>query len=110
MRAITLIRSPTFRSTAGHWRSQRCFTSFSQPTNVTSQPVSSYLGSFQRRSPTQFRYFSAIPGLHQADVVSTTESSDLPLSGYLVVSLEQAIAGPYCTRQLADLGARIIKV
>jgi itaconate CoA-transferase len=33
-----------------------------------------------------------------------------PLDGMLVVSLEQAIAAPYCTRQLADLGARVIKV
>jgi itaconate CoA-transferase len=33
-----------------------------------------------------------------------------PLDGVLVVSLEQAIAAPYCTRQLADLGARVIKV
>lgn len=35
---------------------------------------------------------------------------DLPLSGITVVSLEHAIAAPFCTRQLADLGARIIKV
>ncbi len=33
-----------------------------------------------------------------------------PLDGTLVVSLEQAIAAPYCTRLLADQGARIIKV
>lgn len=35
---------------------------------------------------------------------------DLPLTGITVVSLEHAIAAPFCTRQLADLGARIIKV
>jgi itaconate CoA-transferase len=33
-----------------------------------------------------------------------------PLDGMLVVSLEQAIAAPYCTRLLADQGARVIKV
>jgi crotonobetainyl-CoA:carnitine CoA-transferase CaiB-like acyl-CoA transferase len=34
----------------------------------------------------------------------------LPLDGITVVSIEQAIAGPFATRQLADLGARVIKV
>ncbi|NWB99634.1 CoA transferase [Pseudomonas gingeri] len=33
-----------------------------------------------------------------------------PLDGLTVVSLEHAIAAPFCTRQLADLGARVIKV
>ncbi|MDT8861000.1 CoA transferase [Alkalihalobacillus sp. MEB130] len=34
----------------------------------------------------------------------------LPLKGITVVSLEQAVAAPFATRQLADLGARVIKV
>lgn len=34
----------------------------------------------------------------------------LPLEGITIVSLEQAVAAPFATRQLADLGARIIKV
>jgi itaconate CoA-transferase len=33
-----------------------------------------------------------------------------PLSGVTVVSIEQAISAPLCTRHLADLGARVIKV
>ncbi|WP_180060856.1 MULTISPECIES: CaiB/BaiF CoA-transferase family protein [unclassified Acinetobacter] len=32
------------------------------------------------------------------------------LDGITVISLEHAIAAPFCTRQLADLGARVIKV
>jgi len=36
--------------------------------------------------------------------------SQLPLDGLLVVSVEQAIAAPFASRQLADLGARVIKV
>src|SRR5262249_29860664 len=34
----------------------------------------------------------------------------LPLSGLLVVSLEQAVAAPMCTCKLADAGARVIKI
>ncbi len=33
-----------------------------------------------------------------------------PLDGLLVVALEQAVAAPFATRQLADLGARVIKI
>jgi itaconate CoA-transferase len=36
--------------------------------------------------------------------------ANLPLEGITVVSLEQAVAAPFATRQLADLGARVIKV
>jgi crotonobetainyl-CoA:carnitine CoA-transferase CaiB-like acyl-CoA transferase len=34
----------------------------------------------------------------------------LPLEGTLVISIEQAVAAPFATRQLADLGARVIKI
>jgi len=37
-------------------------------------------------------------------------SNPLPLSGLLVVSLEQAVAAPMCTCRLADAGARVIKI
>jgi itaconate CoA-transferase len=43
-------------------------------------------------------------------IPSTATPSTLPLAGLTVVTLEQAIAAPFCTRQLADLGARVIKV
>lgn len=33
-----------------------------------------------------------------------------PLEGITVVTLEHAIAAPFCTRQLADLGARVVKI
>jgi len=37
-------------------------------------------------------------------------SSTFPLQGVLVVAVEQAVAAPFASRQLADLGARVIKI
>ncbi|PWF25493.1 CaiB/BaiF CoA transferase family protein [Corticimicrobacter populi] len=41
---------------------------------------------------------------------TTAGQSPRPLDGITVISLEHAIAAPFCTRQLADMGARVIKV
>jgi itaconate CoA-transferase len=40
----------------------------------------------------------------------TSMLKTLPLDGITVVSLEHAIAAPFCTRQLAEQGARVIKI
>ncbi|KAH0425802.1 CoA-transferase family III [Colletotrichum camelliae] len=45
-----------------------------------------------------------------ATTTSKPEKEPLPLEGITVVSLEHAIAAPFCTRQLADMGARVIKI
>jgi itaconate CoA-transferase len=42
--------------------------------------------------------------------MTTQPAHPRPLDGITVVSLEHAIAAPFCTRQLADLGARVVKV
>src|SRR5205807_8423075 len=34
----------------------------------------------------------------------------LPLEGITIITIDQAVAAPFATRQLADLGARVVKI
>lgn len=50
-------------------------------------------------------------GRHDGGVgASVRDDLALPLAGVTVVGLEQAVAAPFATRQLGDLGARVIKI
>ncbi|MEU0149278.1 CaiB/BaiF CoA-transferase family protein [Streptomyces sp. NPDC006288] len=40
----------------------------------------------------------------------SSSTQPLPLDGVTVVAVEQAVAAPFATRQLADLGARVVKI
>ena len=79
---------------------------------ISHQQQCAFAASFQPRHRVQsYREFSISLITRQAAAASSQAARhDLPLSEITVVALEQAIAGPFCTRQLADLGARIIKI
>lgn len=59
---------------------------------------------------TQQRHLSSSGSQLKAEVPGKITSHLRPLTGITVISIEQAIAAPFCTRHLADLGARVIKV
>lgn len=60
-----------------------------------------------RRAPLEIR---RQPSQQQTAYISRRGIQHLSLDGIPVIGLEQAIATPFCTRQLADLGTRVIKV
>ena len=82
-------------------------THFCYQPNMTTNPLKRSLATALSHSRTRNLPVAANQiRTHQQRHASTLR----PLEGVTVVSLCQAIAAPYCSRQLADLGARVIKV
>ncbi|KAK7216338.1 hypothetical protein V2G26_004341 [Clonostachys chloroleuca] len=75
------------------------------PPTLFQHPKCSGLGKISLKPPR-----SSAPVRRSYSSDKQSRNNNLPLDGITVVSLEQAIAAPFCTRQLADLGARVIKV
>ncbi|THJ32203.1 CoA transferase, partial [Candidatus Frankia alpina] len=53
---------------------------------------------------------AAVPAPRRAAAPTSGAVVGKPLAGITVVSIEQAVAAPFATRQLVDLGARVIKI
>src|SRR5437764_15364081 len=49
-------------------------------------------------------------GPHDGNLAAVSEQSEGQLDGLTVLELGSLIAGPFCTRLLGDMGARVIKV
>jgi crotonobetainyl-CoA:carnitine CoA-transferase CaiB-like acyl-CoA transferase len=52
----------------------------------------------------------ALPLFPSGTAMRPSSPASRPLEGLLVVTLEQAVAAPYCSSRLADAGARVIKL
>src|ERR1043166_5397962 len=48
--------------------------------------------------------------MSECDSMRTAGAMSGSLSGVLVVSIDQAVAAPYCASRLADAGARVLKI
>ncbi|KFH45091.1 Succinate--hydroxymethylglutarate CoA-transferase-like protein [Hapsidospora chrysogenum ATCC 11550] len=98
------LRSVHTAASLSHRSSLASFAAVSYNLSPTHGRPGSSHGSFCRHQIRPFASSSNSPSQ------PSNAKEPLPLEGITVVSLEQAIAAPFCTRQLAELGARVIKV
>jgi itaconate CoA-transferase len=84
--------------------------SFTLPCSHGNRRVDGLAMQLLRKGNARASRVATMHGMQDTDISTAHPTPPRPLSGLLVVALEQAVAAPLCTSRLADAGARVIKI